>query len=180
VARDYLSFAAALYGALSAADLLTVANVTPAALADSVTVTIAALAPCALALALAGAFGRAPRGWIVVPVLGIAAAAGIFVAATGAAFVAFAPLFAGLCAILALAARHVRAARMQAGYAALAAFALLAAAAAFLTGVEGRTAFALFSAAGLMGAALAASSSGQRVIHQRHRAGRRLAIRRTR
>jgi hypothetical protein len=175
-ARDYLVFAAALYGALAAADLLTVTNVTSPVFAVGVTLAIGALAPCALTFALAGAFARIPSGWIVAPVLALAAAAGIFAAATGAVFVAFAPLFACLCAMLALAARYIRAAKTQALYAGLSVLALLAAAASFMT-PDGRTAFALFSAAGLMGTALA---SNRRVEHKRYRPAHGLAIRRLR
>lgn len=162
--RDYLIFAAALYGALAVADLLAVTKVTPGSFADAVTLTIGALAPCALVLALAGAFGRTAPGWIVAPALLASAAAGIAAAATGLVFVAFAPLFACLCAMLALAARHASL------YALLTALALLAAAASFLT-VDGRIAFALFSAAGLMGTASAA-----RVEKKRRPGARRLAV----
>ncbi|HEY1630459.1 MAG TPA: hypothetical protein VGF56_04050 [Rhizomicrobium sp.] len=165
-ARDYLAFAAALYGALAIGDLLAITTVTSAFFADAVTLTIGALAPCALALALAGAFGRAPPGWIVAPAMLISAAAGIMAAATGMTFVAFAPLFACLCAMLALAARHASL------YALLTALALLAAAASFMT-EDGRTAFALFSAAGLMGAARV---SAARVEEKRRPGGRGLAV----
>jgi len=178
-ARDYLRFAATLYGALAIADFVAGANGTMAALASAVTLVIAALAPCALALALAASLDAAPSTGIAAPLLAVAALAGIFAAASGAIFAAFAPLFACLCAMLALAARHWRRARAAALHAILAAFALLAAAACFASGAQGRTAFALFSAAGLMGAALAcAKPSGGAV--KRARAGQAVAIRRER
>jgi hypothetical protein len=176
-ARDYLLFAAALYGALAVADLIAALHGQSAALADSVTLVIAALAPCALALALAAGFGGAPSIFFAAPVLAIAAAAGIFAATTGMIFVAFAPLFACLCAMLAIAARQMRRAKLRALYAMLAALAFGAAAASFMTGAEGRTAFALFSAAGLMGAALAcARGLRQPVEHERAWAPRAVGI----
>jgi Na+/phosphate symporter len=175
VARDYLNFAAALYGALALADLAAALDPQMPAFAAAVTLVIAALAPCALMLAFAAAFARAPSPWIAAPLLAAALAAGIFAAATNAIFVAFAPLFACLCAMLALAARHAR--QTRALYAAVAALALLAAAASFMTGTQGRTAFALFSAAGLMGASLACvRRSRQSVEHQRPRRVLRLTI----
>jgi len=178
-ARDYLRFASALYGALAVADFVAGANPAMAAFAGAVTLVIGALAPCALALALAASLAAAPSARIATPLLALAALAGIFAAASGAVFTAFAPLFACLCVMLALAARHWRAARAAALHAVLAALALLAGAASFVSGAEGRTAFALFSAAGLMGVALAcARPSGGAV--KRARATGTTAIRRER
>jgi hypothetical protein len=154
-ARDYLRFAAALYGALAVADFIASADPKMAVFAAAVTLVIAALAPCALAFALAAAFAAAPSARIAAPLLILAALAGIFAAATGAIFVALAPLFGCLCAMLALSVRQWRATRGLALHAIIAALALLAGAACFVPGADGRTAFALFSAAGLMGVALA-------------------------
>jgi hypothetical protein len=154
-ARDYLYFAAALYGALALADLGAGANGAAAGFASTVTLVIAALGPCALTLALAASFAAAPSARIAAPLLALAALSGIAAAASGAIFIAFAPLFACLCAMLVLALRHGRRLPQAGLYAGLAAFALLAAASAYLSGAQGRSAFALFSAAGLMGTALA-------------------------
>jgi hypothetical protein len=165
-ARDYLAFAAALYGALAIADLAAAIHGSARPFATAVTLAIAALAPSALVLALAAAFERPPRAWWSLPVLVLSAAAGIYAAATDAVFVVFAPLFACLCVMLALAARRARYAKADALHAVLSAFCLLAAASAFMTG--GLNAFALFSSAGLMGAALAS----RRVVE--HARARRL------
>jgi hypothetical protein len=160
-ARDYLAFAAALYGALAVAALAAAVQSSARPFATAVTLAIAALAPCALMLALAAAFEKPPRAWWSLPVLVLSAAAGIYAAATDAVFVVFAPLFACLCVMLALAARRARFAKADALHAVLSAFCLLAAASAFMTG-------ALFSSAGLMGAALAS----RRVVE--HARARRL------
>ncbi|HTQ13844.1 MAG TPA: hypothetical protein VMH86_08205 [Rhizomicrobium sp.] len=155
--RDYLGFAAALYAALSLAGLGAAAGWTAADFPLAVALVTGALAPLGLTVAIAAAFGARPRAAIAAPLLIAAAAAGICAAATGLLFVALAPLFACLCAMLALAARRVRASRTDALHALLAALCLLAAAAAFRRGAD--NAFALFCAAGLMATALAASGA---------------------
>lgn len=164
-ARDYLVFAAALYCALALADLAAAVAPRYAPVALSVTLVMGALAPCALTLALADAFAGPLKAWVSFPALLLAASAGIYAAATGAMFVAFAVLFACLCAMLALAARRFTRSRSDALHAVLAALCLLAASSSVMTG--GLSAFALFSAAGLMGAALA---SGGGVVQPRQRA----------
>lgn len=157
-ARDYLRFAAALYAALALADLLAAGG--PGKLANTVALMIAAPASCALALALAASFAAPPRAAIAAPLLALAAAAGILAAATAVAFIGFAPLFAAICAMLALAVRY----RRQFFNVAIAASALLAGAAAFMAG--SRTAFALFCAAGLMGVSLAAVRPSRHAVER--------------
>ncbi|HEY2070288.1 MAG TPA: hypothetical protein VGG48_12100 [Rhizomicrobium sp.] len=172
-AREYLAFAAALYGALALADLAAALYPHAALLATAVTLTIAALAPCALLLSLISAFTRPPSAWIATPALLITFAAGLFAALRDMPFVTFAPEAACLCAMLALAARQFRHGRAAALHAMVCAFGLVAASAAFMTGDEGRTGFVLFAAAGLMGAALAGAKPSGEIVEDKRLGDRR-------
>jgi hypothetical protein len=155
-ARDYLNFAAALYVALAFAEVLS-ADFAAAELAQTVALIVAALAPASLALVIASVFERPPSAIIATPVLLLACLAGFAAAATGEAFIAFAPLAASACAMLALSARHARLAPRGPAQACVSAIALLAGAAAFNSGGEGQMAFALFSAVAILGVSLAAT-----------------------
>ncbi|HXL98981.1 MAG TPA: hypothetical protein VN932_03555 [Rhizomicrobium sp.] len=162
-ARDYLRFAAALYAALALADFIAAGGAaTTVKLANAVALIVAAPATCALALALAASFAGAPRARFAAPLLALCALAGIVAAATGMIFIAFAPLFAGVCAMLALCTRYWR--RQGSINAIVAALALLAGAAAFMA--ANRTAFALFCAAGLMGVSLASVRPSRRAVER--------------
>ncbi|HEY1836169.1 MAG TPA: hypothetical protein VGG36_00805 [Rhizomicrobium sp.] len=168
-ARDYLRFAAALYAALALVDLaLALAGQTwSAQLAATVALIVAALAPATLALAVACRFEAAPRTLIAAPVLLLACLAGLVAAVTGEVFIAMAPLAASVCALLALCVRGgYSRARAQVF---VSACALLAAAAALSSGESGRTAFALFSAAALLGISLAATMPSHRTVEQRRK-----------
>jgi Na+-translocating ferredoxin:NAD+ oxidoreductase RnfD subunit len=104
---------------------------------------------------------------IATPVLILACLAGFAAALTGEAFIAVAPLVASVCAMLALAARRWRASVQAPAQVCVSAIALLAAAAAISTGDQGRTAFALFSAAALLGASLAATKPSDRTVEEK-------------
>jgi hypothetical protein len=157
--RAYLTFAAALYASLAVADA---AFARLPEEADAVALLVTALAPASLALALAG---RAVNAGVATLVLFVCLLAGLFAAMTGEALAAFAPLFAGVCAMLAMALRK------RLIYAGFGALAFLAAAASFMA-AGAHMAFMLFSAAGLIGAALA--SGGQ--VAGKRKLARALAI----
>ncbi len=167
-ARDYLRFAAALYAALALADLIAAAGaqIWAVQLAGTIVLIVAAIAPAALALAIATVFEGAPKAYIATPLLLLACLAGIFAAITGEAFIALAPLAASACAILALSARRWRFHPYAPAQACVSAVAFLAAAAAFSTGDQGRTAFALFSAAALLGTSLATAQRSHRAVEE--------------
>jgi uncharacterized membrane protein YhaH (DUF805 family) len=157
-ARRQVRFASALYGALAFADLLATVDGTPSAslLTGAVALIVMALAPVALALAFSASFEARPAPAVATVTLVLGCAAGLAAAMTGARFIAMAALFASVCAILTFAIRRWRASSRSAIQAMICGFALLAGAAAELTGgLEAYTSLALFSAAALLGAALA-------------------------
>jgi len=144
--RNYIAFAAALYGALGIGDCVAAIAGMPA-LGTAVTFLVAALAPPVLALAVFADFGKPPRAFFAALVLSFCVIAGIAAVMNGYVLLAFAPLLAAVAVIdfVALQKRSL--------YAGLGAGALLAAAAGFIA--ESQTGFVLFSAAGLLGIALA-------------------------
>jgi hypothetical protein len=157
-ARRYVQFASALYGALSLADLLATAEASAQSqmLTASVAVIVMPLASVALALAFAAAFEGPPPAVLAAVALVLGCVAGMVTAMTGAQFVAMAVLFAAVCAILTFAVRRWRTASSSAIQTVVCGFALLGGAAADMThGLEAQTSLALFSAAALLGAALA-------------------------
>ena len=165
-ARDALRFAAALYVALACADLAAAATseMSIAFLANTVALFVSALAPVALAIALFAAQARPPHAVLSTLLLCLAAVAGLVAAMTNVSLFAFVPLFVSVCAMLAVAARVWRLTSRPMLPAAAGALTLLLGASASMTGgASGRTALALFSAAGLLGIALSATQrSGQR------------------
>lgn len=168
-ARRYVQFASALYGALSLSDL--VAMLTSASqaqmLSGAVALIVMSLAPVALALAFAASFEGPPPPAIASTALLIGCAAGLAAAMTGARFIAMTSLFASVCAILTFAVRRRRAASRSAIQASVCGFALLAGAAADMTGgLEAQTSLALFSAAALLGAALACAKRSNFAVEQ--------------
>jgi hypothetical protein len=167
-ARDYLRFAAMSFAALACADLIAAIDgeIWSVQLAGTVALIVAALAPAMLAVAMACVFEGAIRPIITTPLLVLACLAGFASALSGEAFIAMAPLVASVCAMLALAARHWRLASNAPMQTCFAAVSLLAAAAAFSTGDSGRTAFALFCAVALLGAAIAATKPAGKSLHR--------------
>jgi hypothetical protein len=168
-ARRYVQFASALYGALSLADLFATAHGAASALmlTEAVALIVMSLAPAALALALAASFEGPPPAIIATAVLVLGCAAGIVAAMTGARYIAMAALFASVCAILTFAVRHRRIAADSSIQAIVCGFALLAGAAADMTrGLEAHTSLALFSAAALLGAALACAKRSNFAVEQ--------------
>lgn len=155
-ARAYLRFAAGLAGALAIADAVAaVAGGTDVALfADAVTLLVAALASAALALAAAAHFARPPRTTVAAAILIVACLAGLGGAATGSVLLGLTPLMLAAIAMGVLAARVWRERRRPALLLGLSAAAVVAAAAAYMSGgASGRTGFALFFAAALLGVA---------------------------
>ena len=168
-ARRYVQFASALYGALSFADLFATAHAAAQAqmLTASVALIVMSLAPVALALAFAASFEGHPPSAIASVTLVLGCATGLAAAATGAQFLALAVLFASVCAILTFAVRRWRAASGSAIQAMICGFALLGGAAADMThGIEAQTSLALFSAAALLGAALACAKRSNFAVEQ--------------
>lgn len=168
-ARDYLRFAAALYAALACADLIALfqPQISTSFLANAVTLLVSALAPVALALAAASAFARRPHTALAILFLVLGFACGLVAALTNTALLGFVPLFAAVCVMLALAARAWRTGRRPVLHAVLGALALLLGAAAYMAGSSsGRTALALFSAAGLTGLSLALARALRPLVEQ--------------
>lgn len=168
-ARDYLQFAAALCAALAIADFIAAAEneIWSTQLADTIVLIVAALAPAMLTLSIAAVFERPIKTIIAAPILVLAFVAALAAAFSGETFVALAPLAVSVCAMLALAARRWRLYARAPAQATLSALALLAAAAAFSAG--GRTAFALFLAAALLGTALATTRPSYRTVEEKRR-----------
>lgn len=159
--RSYIAFAAALYGALAIV-ICIAASMNATALASAAALLVAALGAPVLALAVVASFAKPPRAIVAALVLSLCVVAAIAAAMNSSAALAFAPLFAAVCAILVVALRE------RSLYAGLGAGAFLAAAASFMAG--GQTGFLLFSAAGLLGIASDPNIAGPRQT-------RRLAIR---
>jgi hypothetical protein len=167
--RRYIQFASALYGALSLADLFAVAHATAQTqmLTAAVALIAMSLAPVALTLAFATSFEAPPPAAIAAIALVLSCIAGLAAAMTGAQFIAMAVLFASVCAILTFAVRRWRAASSSAIQAMVCGFALLGGAAADMThGLEAQTSLALFSAAALLGSALACAKRSNLAVEQ--------------
>jgi hypothetical protein len=157
-ARDYLRFAAVLYVALALCDALAVVFPDAAMLifADAVMLVVCALAPVALGFALFAAFEHPPAPVAATIILVPACLAAIAAAATGTPVLSLAPLAASVLIMLALCARRWRSDKRAASHALLSACCLLCGAAAMLdSGAAGRATLELFSAAALLGLALA-------------------------
>jgi hypothetical protein len=168
-ARRYVQFSSALYGALALADLFATGSLATQAqmLTGATALLVIALAPVALALAFAAAFEGPPPTIIATAALVLACVAGLLAAMTGAKFIAMAALFAAVCAILAFAIRRWRSDSRSAIQALVCGFTLLAGAAADMTGgLEAQTSLALFSAAALLGAALACAKPSSLAVEQ--------------
>jgi hypothetical protein len=168
-ARDYVRFAASIYGALAMAAMIDIATIsaTVHGFANAVSLIVLSLASVTLALAIASTFEGPPPRSASVASLTLACISGILAAATGAAFIAMATLFASVCAILTLAIRRWRKDRSSSLQAFIAGLALLASAAAGSTGgIEAETSRALFSAAAVLGAALACGKRLERAVQQ--------------
>lgn len=159
--RDYIRFSASLYAGLSLAEFAAVANAAPLArlAADCVALLVMTLAPQALALAVRSRFGRKSGPLFSAALLLASCAGGVIAAATGFAGVAIAGLLIASSMMLISAFRARQTETIEAGYAAVSALAFLAGAAAFMSDrTENLSAFALFSAAGLMGIAWTCTS----------------------
>jgi hypothetical protein len=168
-ARDYLRFAAALFAALALADLTAAISgeIWSVQFAQTVGLIVAALAPAMLALAIAAVFEAPLKALVAAPILVFACLAGFAAAITGEAFIAVAPLAASVCAMLALSARRWRIQARAPAQVCISALALLAGAAALASGDHGRTAFALFCAAALLGVSLATTKTAAVKISER-------------
>ena len=172
--RTYLRFACVLYTALAISAAM---NLAPAASAQ----IVMPLAGAALALAAYGAFAGAAKPVFAALILSTACLAGIWSAASGESLPAV--LVQSLCLIaMLMVARKVflnwRAPNL---YLALGGLALLAAlCAAQLNGKSPFMALLLFSAAGLLGTALALARVSKLFVEGSRRIGNKTAIRRMR
>jgi hypothetical protein len=156
--RDYIGLASALYAAFALAGLSHLVAAPPL-LDESICLLISPPAAAALALAWASASGARARAFVSALLLCLSAVAGPASALLSDPLLAFAPVFASICAILAIGFRVWRKRARAPVQAFLSALSIGAAAAGFMNGgSSGRTAFALFSAAGLLGLSLAANS----------------------
>ncbi len=164
--RVYVRFACVLYAALA------VASMGGAPLQLSVTLIVCACAPTCLAVAVRFAFRGPVAASAIAFVLGTACVAGMVAAGTGIAVLAFAPLVGSVLSMIAMSLRRIADLRAQVIQAIAAACALLAGASAFAAGgVRAEPALFLFSAAGLLGAALALAPRSRNVVEQERVSG---------
>jgi hypothetical protein len=169
-ARAYLRFTAVLYAAMAAGAFLKLA---PAAVTD----IVATLGSAVLCVAAFAAFRRSPPPFAASALLGLAALAGIAAAATGFAVLAAVPQVLSAAFLLLIARRELKQRRRAGVYLALSALSLVGAAACQLVpGMAARAGLMLFSAAGLIGVAVASDV----LVEQRQKDKRGSAVRRAR
>ena len=165
--RGYLRFAAILYLALAIAQILAAFFPAPQTIGVVVSAIdlVSALAPVCLALSIFSVFEHPPPGWLAAIVLLLGGIGGLFASVTAVPSVAFAVLFASVCAMLTLSIRRLRKEWRSALDTILASVCLIAGAACSVTeGEVGRIALALFSAAGLLGIALGVSRRSNAIV----------------
>jgi hypothetical protein len=158
-ARAYVRFACVLYAALAAASAI------GAQLAGAVTLIVSACAPVLLAIAHRIVFRAPVAASIAASVLMFGCIAGMTAAATNITALSFAPLSVSVLVIIANSLRDFSDGRRPAIQAIASATALLAGASAFAAG--GEAAMMLFSAAGLLGIALALAPRSDAVVEQK-------------
>jgi len=168
--RDYLRFAAALYLAFALCIGISTVWADPMTLvfADAVMLVILALAPAALALALFANLEHPPSTVIAAILLVLACLAGIAAAASATPILSLAPSALGVLTMFALCARHWRGETRGIAHAFLSACCLVCGAAASLGGAKGQTALVLFSAAAVLGFALALGRRSRVGVVNRH------------
>lgn len=170
-ARFYMQFAASLYVALAIANALAAfdGGVMSSFFAGGLSLFAAALGPPAMVLGIASARFR-PAGAVLATLTLLAAlAAALAAAATAAPALAFVPLFAAVCAMAVMASRLWRRARRAAINLIVSACALMAGAAAYMSGgMAGRTAMGLFAAAALLGVAIVLGERSHKRIETAH------------
>jgi hypothetical protein len=162
-ARAYVRFACVLYAALAAASAI------GAQLAGAVTLIVSACAPMLLAIAHRTVFRGPVATSLAASLLMVGCVAGVAAAASSVAVLSFAPLSISVLAMIAISLRCFRDRRASAIQIIAAAIALLAGASAFAAGGKAaQPALLLFSAAGLLGIALAlAPRSSDAVVEQK-------------
>lgn len=169
--RNYLRLATALYFSLSLCTGLAAAqpDVTTLGFSAAVAQVVCALAPVTLALSVFATFEHPPSPWVAGVSMVLACLAGIGAATAGKPVLSLAPLTASVLVIVALCIRRWRIEKRSAAHAFLSACCLICAAAASLSIAEdARVALILFSAAALLGFALAlARRSGVAVVDTR-------------
>jgi hypothetical protein len=165
--RSLVRLACTLYASLACAMFAAAIQLTDVLLAREIALIVFSLAPTALALALTSAWERKSHRVLTAALLSGAGIAALL-AAIGAAFVGYASLFVGVCALLALAARHFRERPRAALLTMGASVSLIAGAGAFLSN-EGNATIALstFSSAAIVGLSLACSLKRGRVAAER-------------
>lgn len=158
-ARVLMRFCGALYGALAASLLFSIA---PLEVAPIVTTLVAAL----LTLAVFEAVRRAPPAGVAALLSAVAGIAGMAAAASGMTVIAIVPQFLALSFALALSRRALFAWRAVGLYLALGALSLMAAGLSLLA-ADFRLALPLFASAGLLGFVLALAKSSELLVEMR-------------
>ena len=149
VARAYARFAFVLYAALA------IAMVADMRLASSVTLIVCALAPALLTFALVAAVRKPPASAFASLMLAFSCCVGMAAAATGIVALSLGPLLVSVVSMIAVTLASRRATRPATIQAVVAAATLLCGASALVDGVAAApAAFAAFTSAGLIGAAL--------------------------
>lgn len=160
--RAYLRFACVLYGALAIAGLMTGSSEATGAFARAVALVVCVLAPCILSLALIATFRKAVSPALAAMLLALACLGALAAAVTNWAALGVVPLVVALgaaaAALLRTRARNPIASLQ--GLAASLGF-LCAASSLMVEGAAEPAALDLFSAAGLLGAALALSRASR-------------------
>lgn len=154
--RLYVRFSCALYVALAIAGLVPETGEAIGEFARAVALVVCVLAPCALSLALVGLFARAVPPLLAGLFLPLACLGGLGAAATDQTAFGFVPLVLACVAAFIASLRAWRQFGAAAFQGAASAVAFLCAASSLLAnGEPARAALDLFSAAGLIGSALA-------------------------
>jgi hypothetical protein len=174
--RTYFALAAVLYAALAVADVIT--NFVPGtqSFAEPITLLVCALGPVALSVSLFASFAHPPKSWMAALLLVFAMCAGIGAAILGTPALSFAVLIAAICAMLALAARRYTTDKRGAFHAIIASVCFVAGASAgAMNDAAGTVALMLFSAAGLLGIALALARPLRKPVAEQSRKDLRFA-----
>jgi hypothetical protein len=172
--RGYVRAAAALYMAVALAVVFAFVPATVAPL-------VASLGPVLLAFAVYASFRHPTGAGFAATAIAAAGFAGIAAAVSGVAAFALVPQFVGIAVMLAISRRglvrlNATGIQLAAGSAAL----FAAACSLILPGMEGRVAFLLFSAAGLLGVSLAVAGISDTFVKRRRRVSAGAAVSRER
>jgi hypothetical protein len=173
--RPYVRFAGVLYIALAVSGLVPESGDPAGAFARAVALVVCVLAPCTLALALVGMFRKSGSSALAAIFLPLACLGGLGAAATDATAFGFVPLAIATAATAIAAVRAFSQFRIASLQALAASVSFVCAASSLMAGGSpARASLYLFSAAGLLGSALALARGSRAGVEN----GGRQALRR--